>query len=611
MPRFICLGAVLFVVFTSVTKAQTSADCLICSWPTRPPTQAAEICEDLATASCENENGTSRYAGKLKQLEEKMKILVSLAKDKTAAALGYKSSEEATLRTIETAGLKLKSDLSKSAKNYVLYGDYSDYVQASEIYDDMAQCQKDQSSIQNMSPDYYNLKSIESAIKSADDFYQKYDQIRIKAYALNLSKFMMDLGQKCKALNDQSKKMSADQIFSDTRISSLAKTCAESSKLRKAATQLFREQEAVDYQSRSLKFVESAFAGFDASTTEVKTKMETTSPTSSPSARTSPLTAAVDLWVQKRSGTYTTCYSLGNSLDAAVKTPQNEISKKLSLGRPTVEFLIDSVYTSERKTKLNQYIEMIKVEALNVASRLPQDRAKLKKIADTYHRITLTWLDKPQDSAYSADSLTKVQILEPQKLTPIDPLSNVFNDRSLSFFTSMNAFYQPDISYGELHRDLNLNIMPLFIEMFDENPYGFLSVMAHEAGHNVGPEISKINGFPMTEWEPTLSCLKKPESIHLVAGQQDEAIADFMAAEVIASVIMQLEPALRIPAVVSAMEPFCHFTAESDERLYFYPAETHPEDRLRVSGIYGGNSSLRKAMGCDKDSSQYLTCRMK
>lgn len=582
-------------------------NCLICSWPVKEPSASENLCEDLAPAACENPDGTSVYRDKIKNLNQKLRSLIDQAKDLSAVKMGYRNAEDAINKTLESAGGKLKENLSYSAKEYFYTGDYSNYVSAEELYETAAQCKQEQSTMSKISYSESAFDKIKEMQQKTDALLQKYNKLRVELYSKNLPQFVSEVFSQCRSYRKKQRNLSPDQVLSDPKIEILQKTCENAPAIRRQAIALFRKEGFVEYLEQARKLVEGNVSALDASWYETKQ----ISKEEAPNVPTSEFYKAIQKYSRDLYSFSVLCASVAKAVDASAKKSREEILKKLSRGRPTVEFLLDYFYTQDREKKLKAIFDQIKSEAVRIALRLTADPNKRKKILDTYSRLQFTWLKKPANADYNQES--QIEVLRDVQ-TIVDSFAiAAFEDNTLSYFTLRNAFYKPDISYGALSKGLSVSITPLFILLADENPYSFLSIVAHETGHNLGPRLSQINGYDLSsEWASTLSCLSQTDSIRMQQDQKDEAIADYMSAEIIAAMVKKLPPENRPKAVTASLESFCHINAAAEEdQLSLDVLTSHPNPMLRISGIFGGNAHLRGAMGCDVDSTQYRTCRMK
>ena len=134
-----------------------------------------------------------------------------------------------------------------------------------------------------------------------------------------------------------------------------------------------------------------------------------------------------------------------------------------------------------------------------------------------------------------------------------------------------------------------------------------MTVLAHEVGHKIGPEISKANGHDLRkDWASLVDCYKSSDSIRMTDGQEDETIADYISSEVIAKFLNNIEPAKRKDFLSKAIRPYCVFSSGFDTSI----SEGHPESIYRVEGIFGASKSLRDAIGCTQPNPAYQTCSL-
>lgn len=242
-----------------------------------------------------------------------------------------------------------------------------------------------------------------------------------------------------------------------------------------------------------------------------------------------------------------------------------------------------------------------------------KDPKKKSKIINDYDSLKLAWMEKPPESAYSKKG--NVLVLDEAKAPPsqaqmftIDAFF-AFSDASLSFFTTINANYMPQVQLGKIRVAERVNMMPALIRLGEELPYSLLGIIAHEAGHKIGPEVAEINGYDLKgAYADLLACYKDKKSINLRKDQGDEAIADYISSEVLARQISRLPAEKRQDALITAMTDFCLFEA-LDSGINC--RGVHPENSLRISGIFGANPNLRKAVGCQGDSPSFKSCGLK
>jgi hypothetical protein len=252
-----------------------------------------------------------------------------------------------------------------------------------------------------------------------------------------------------------------------------------------------------------------------------------------------------------------------------------------------------------------------------MVSKFVKDPERRTEIMNGYDSLNLLWMENPPDGAYKKGPRGNL-VLDDQKATPSyvrqfsDDLLNVFSDPDMSYFTTMNANYVPVLSMGRYNQKERVAMMPVFIQNMKDNPFVFQSVLAHEAGHKIGPLVSRINGYDLApEYKDLLVCYKDNKSIKLEENQADETIADYISSEVMARQISKLPKEQKLPAFMSSMEAFCQFDAKMTNMNTAMCKEAHPENSLRISGIYGANPNMRKAIGCEGDSPNFKSCGLK
>jgi hypothetical protein len=606
--KIIVFGA---LILSASAGAQTQTDCLICNWPTKEIKSNTSICEDFSSAVCEDQTGRLRYSATVEDLKKQLKEIISKAKDQTAISLGFKNLDELLLKELKNAKLEVKIDLSEAAKRSLVDNVYNQQISQSDIFSTSEKCASDLQALPMSFNSLPSLQQIREYQKQLDDFATRYLQAQAEAYLHDIPSFVTILFAKCNSLEKNREKMESNKTFSDPRIETLQKICDNRMNIRKTAIQLFRNDFSGESRVKTKKLIEENIVSLsiDENSTMVKTSENARNSTNT-NLNGDTQTLITQYLSQRNSvRTYITCSNLDSVLNSSAQKIMGQMKNLIAKAKPTVEYLIDTFYTAEREKKLNMYISLIKSEALKVGLSITNDVVKQKKIRSTYSRMKLTWIKKPANSAYVRDIKTGLMVLAPF-VSLFDPVESAFSDSDLSFFSDMNAFYMPDIRFGQERLGLNINVMPFFILMSDSNPFSFVTVMAHEAGHNLGPGISRINGYFLNEWQPTLSCLSQPESINMKASQQDESIADYVSAEVLASLSKDLPQNERSKAIAAAMEPYCYFSQESAKFGAGFGEDVHPIDTLRISGIFGGNAHLRTALGCEQESKQYTTCEM-
>jgi hypothetical protein len=101
-----------------------------------------------------------------------------------------------------------------------------------------------------------------------------------------------------------------------------------------------------------------------------------------------------------------------------------------------------------------------------------------------------------------------------------------------------------------------------------------------------------------------------PQSIKAKKYQADEAIADWIAANVIGDYVMNLPANERQKAAVRCGGFFCHAYGDDFYKSSIILEESHPETTFRINGIYGTNTKIRAALGCSKKG-PFTECTLK
>ncbi len=157
-------------------------------------------------------------------------------------------------------------------------------------------------------------------------------------------------------------------------------------------------------------------------------------------------------------------------------------------------------------------------------------------------------------------------------------------------------------------------MLPMILEYAESNPWALLEVVAHEAAHQIGPNLSLINGYKIrNKYSEVLACYSGGDSLALKSGQEDETLADYISAEVISSLVSQMPVSKRAKAIYSAQQFSC--MAESWGIYEFSTNKkefeaTHPTMRLRIAGIFGANPRIREHLGCEQESKMFRSCSM-
>jgi hypothetical protein len=595
-------------VTSSGPAKKATVNCLLCDWTVAPEISKStetNSCEDLMLSACIDKAGEYKTKETFDRIERHLKNLVKEAQNKASQALGFSTLEAMLKKKLKDEGLAVRKDLSEKARKYVFDSSLKGYVSKELIYEAVAECDAEAKQLQNVK--YYSIDDplkLQEHLANINAFKTKTRTLIAEHLSKDLPGLLNKMGTVCGEIEDKKDEIQEKDLAKDSTIIKIKSICGQKRQLRDHAIRLYLKKESTESQNEISKFVESNLDLILFSSYSLKNTF-----TLNVADENTDIVKLRELIGESQ--TYDTCSKLSDRFEGRPREVVQETNLLISKSRIVVEYLIGHIFTPERHEKAKNIFSRVRQAAVAVAEKITNDPKKIAKIKDNYQRIGLTWLEKPAESKYKLDSKTGIEILNTDKSNGLDKLETAFTD-SLSFFTTLNAFYIPDMRMGATDIPLSVTMMPVFIELMDENPYGYTSVLAHEAGHNIGPRVSVINGYDLRdEYEPLLKCLRSSDSIRMQENQADENVADTISAEIMTKLISDLPKVRREAAVLASMQPFCKMNLMSDETLAVDMTESHSEASLRLSGIFGSNKSLRELLSCKGDSRQFKTCSLK
>jgi hypothetical protein len=136
---------------------------------------------------------------------------------------------------------------------------------------------------------------------------------------------------------------------------------------------------------------------------------------------------------------------------------------------------------------------------------------------------------------------------------------------------------------------------------------------AHEISHKFDFFESRKFGYAVRSiYEGLVKCLRRSDSIHLQPDQRGETISDWPAARIVARLAKKLPQAERRPYLLKSLSTHCR-AAEAESVQYSRAAliEAHPEEILRINGIFGTDPDWREILGCTENNpSPYRHCEL-
>lgn len=306
------------------------------------------------------------------------------------------------------------------------------------------------------------------------------------------------------------------------------------------------------------------------------------------------------------------CKDLGRAMKARARRIAKEFRDEIGRSEPVVKALTARYYSARNREVADAMITSSRESIGRLLQRLTGDGAKAARIREQYAAAELFWISPPPREYWTNSNLGKLRVLDAERMET-DPRDtsywDVFLDGKLSHFADFNASYDTAKSWGASQRRERVTMLPGMLLLLEMEPMAFLSILGHEMGHKIGPEVSRTNGHDLNpEWKDLLACYGGRDSLRLQRNQQDETIADFVGSEVIADAIGQLPQAQRRGALLSAMQSYCRFDDGANAEFHVNCRGSHPANVLRVNGVIGANPRIREAIGCEAAQKNYKNC---
>lgn len=291
----------------------------------------------------------------------------------------------------------------------------------------------------------------------------------------------------------------------------------------------------------------------------------------------------------------------------------------IAKSKPAIESILGATYGPEQKTRMDAMYKQIHSGIMQFIDKdlgsVPELKGtpKLQRMKDSMAALGYSWIDKPAATLYKKEDDFPLPVLDFDKLPMTEMFLWAFQDPTMSFFKEMNAFYNPAMKQGVLTTDEKVNLLPAINLLTKDDPYAAMAVIAHEIGHKIGYQVSKINGYDLTKvYSKLVDCLSSEKSINMLNYQADEAIADWISAKVMGRMIMNLPQAERKPAALRLGGFFCQAYGDDFYKAGVYTKSGHPETTLRINGVFGANTDVRSALGCagDKAKGPYQECQI-
>ncbi len=296
------------------------------------------------------------------------------------------------------------------------------------------------------------------------------------------------------------------------------------------------------------------------------------------------------------------CSNVEDILRSKSSEIYEEYALKVNRSKPTIDSLINAFQNDSQKKRTRDAFEKSRETLLKIVPKLTKDPLKLDKLTAQISSVDFQWIEKPSGSEYKVDADTGLKVLKTDFIHPYSyaygdssGINHVVSEAELYYFTSgPNAFYKPFEVHGNKATREHIGFTPTLVRGTEGNDIALMEIAAHEFGHFIGPYVSNLNGYNLTdELSSLLSCYSSSESIGMRRHQKDETIADYISSEVIAAHLTTLPESERISELKKSVAYFC---SGDDE---FHGNDTHADSVLRVAGIVGASSNIRKILKCD------------
>lgn len=581
------------------------ASCQIENKASPASSDSPQICNDLYSATCLSKDGKQKFLKKSPTDEEKILLEIKVkARNAVAVLMGHKNFDEQLKSYLKEEGIELTEPLNQlewkklkeetPAKNA---SDDKDKSKPKELFSLNEQCK----STKDAFPASYNfdhdLEKISATSSQIDLALKKYEDYQISFQAKDIPSFLNTINYKCDALNEATYYKPEDNV-------EISKKCKGIAQIKIKAIELFRIEGTENYKSLSEDFIRKNLLPEFKSPSDYYGYGENVKPEEL--SEEQKLEKSYD---EKTNRLNEECSQLEMAVNNNASQIYKKLSKEIFLSKPAVEMVLDSYYNESNKAESEQLFKEIVKDMIDVAGQFIKDPVIKNKIDHDYNKLALQYLKLPELNQYKKNE-KGILVLDQEKFnqeSPANPdLFSIFSDESLSYFSTQNAFFVPNISMGETQFQESITLMPAFLKNIHENRLSILTILAHEAGHKIDLNMSNFSKYGLDkEYKTLLACYKDRTSIRLQHGQEGEVIADYLSSEVIARNLMRMNPELRREALMSSVKPFCSFDSK---RMTIDCLEEHPEPILRMSGIFGANPNIRKAVGCNIESSKYKSC---
>lgn len=582
--KFLLSTQLFFIV--SLSSAGTARDCLMCQWPSVPE-MAKEgpdnACEDLFGAACLKPNGERKYSRVEEDiLQPEAKSMIEGARAEALKAMGYNSVDNAVTGELRRAGIELEPATSNTNTNSNPPGDSfsvngRNFTLAKKCFDDFY-------AMQRQLPKGDSEDILAQRVQAYLEYEKKKKESLAKIYALDIPNYMSKVDRECEYFKQNNDK------FPLANNSSTVAFCSQILQIQREAVDLFRQKGSAQYATLAEQFVKKyTIPMFE----DVPPKPNEN----------------ISAYLRRKEAKLLTpnCGDVYAAMSLGTSAVLGDLNEKLMRSQPAVDHILRTAYSPERQRTLETMTASVRAHAQTLARNYGPNSTTQEKMASDFVNLEVWWPRSFSNDDYIKDPQTGLMVLNPDKLDMTE--EGIFLDPTMGHFKSFNAYNSPEVHIEEVRVANQVNMQPYMLQLMQKNPFHVYAILAHEFGHNFDPNRVQMAGYQGmgAQYSNLMACYKDSRSINMQRGQEGEVFSDYVAAEMIASEVNKVPPAMRRRTVMNALSGFCMMESLSGNDIQF---GEHPITMLRIAGVMGGNPSLRKMLGCSADSSKYKTCGM-
>ncbi|MBI3016563.1 MAG: hypothetical protein HYY62_00970 [Deltaproteobacteria bacterium] len=572
----------------------------------------SEPCEDLFGAACLKSDAK---LDELFQLKKEAGKIIDSAYDVTVQAMGKPSLEKAYFDYLDEKGLEVKPDLSEELKQELLSKTwlskgFSQYVTVKDFPKYCFEATEDlETEFRALEQQGERGGTVPAPVPSYEKLYEKYKDAPLAFFNKKSRWYQDDVVQLYNDILNECESMQNTISEPQDSVSVPFPTeCSEPYRyqMRSRLMDVLRKKDSPQEKVAKIAFITKELdVLIKLMAHDVEKRMEPQEETASPVEK---VKRKISFLIKR---TQDACDGSQGLAQNMLRNYRRLFFKNLNAAKPMVESLMDQTFSESHKVKTHSLYDQVKTTLVEVVRDLfgsrPElkDSAKYQKMMTGLQALPLRWPQKPSSDLYKTKEGFPLPVLDFEKVPPKDQIVQSFQDPTLNDLRQINAYYNTYEKDAELELEEAVNILPAITLLSDKNPLAMMEILAHEAGHKISYEGSQWNGYDLRPtYKKLIECLRRPNSVGLQEGQEDEATADWLASHVMGRVIEKFFPKeQRKQAVLNMAGFYCEVAKEEDEFYKpIYEGDTearHLEGMSRLNGIFGAQSKIREHLGCD------------